>query len=150
MSSEFEIFLHHINLLTDRRQNVTTIYLSVNVVILAAISFILKDAQLADLTIRLSVTGLILVGLAACILWRKLILQYCALLEWWYRQVRSLEHQSDQSRKLLTLEYEELYRNIDIGKVATGLISQHEIRLTWLFFIIYFVFGVIFLINFLL
>lgn len=146
MFSKYELYLTHINSLTNRRQNVTSVYLSVNVIVLGATAFMIRDSQLDDWTTRISTIGLVAAGIAACDLWRRLIIQYRALLSWWYAQLRAMEEQSETPEHLLIKEYQELYEgNSKIGHNIG--ISRYEIRLTWLFFIIYVLFGVIFIVD---
>lgn len=139
---EYELFLSQVNEFMNRRQNVTTVYLSVNAAISGAIAFLIGDVKLGGTwTLQLSIFLLIVAGIIACSLWRRLIIQYSILLGWWYEQLRLLEAEINGSRKLLTKEYEQLYSRMH-GKGKIGL-SNYEIGLSWLFIILYLVFGLI-------
>jgi hypothetical protein len=109
--NEFPILVDYINKLTDRRQNVTSIHLSVNTVIIGAISFWVKDSVSLQLWQKFGVLTLILAGIITCELWRRLLAQYKTLLDWWYGKLRNVEKSMAQSSKLFTEEYQELYNS---------------------------------------
>lgn len=138
-NEEYQILLNQINILTERRQTVTTTYLSVTTAITAAIAFLFKDGQLAGWIQQLSVLVLLFAGLAACALWRRLITQYSTVLNWWYIQLRALENTLPANSKIISKEYQDLYLNKE-GKPTIGL-TRYESRLTWLFTLVYFIFG---------
>lgn len=136
---EYEIFLEWVNKLTERRQTATTIYLSVNTAIVGVIAFLLRDYPLSGWIQQASVPVLLVSGVIACDLWRRLITQYSALIGWWYEQLRGLEEAMPESNKLLTREYQVLYLE-ERGKTRIGL-TRYETRLTWLFTVLYAAFG---------
>ncbi|MCB8982146.1 MAG: hypothetical protein H6657_32495 [Ardenticatenaceae bacterium] len=146
IGDQYSMFFSHVNMLIDRRQNITTIYLSVNTAVLGIIAFIFQNqgAHPLDWTKHIPTIGFCLAGLVACDLWRRSIKQYRALLDWWYSQLRALESGFDEKLRLLTKEFEELYKAERENKPATTRIglSRYEIRLTWLFSTIYLVFGI--------
>lgn len=118
---------------------VTTIYLSVNAALLSAIALLFKDVQMLEWGRQLSVSVLLIAGIAACDLWRKLIVQHSTLLQWWYEQLRALEETMPDSNRLLTKEYNDMYAP-QRDKASIGL-TRYEIGLTWLFTFVYAVFG---------
>lgn len=138
---EYELFLSQVNEFMNRRQNVTTIYLSVNAAISGAIAFLISDAKLGSWKLQFSIVLLLIAGIVACSLWRRLIMQYSLLLGWWYEQIRLIEADINDCRKLITKEYQNLYSPTQ-GKRKIGL-SNYEIGLSWLFIIIYLTFGLI-------
>lgn len=137
--NEYELFLAQINSLMDRRQTVTTTYLSVTTAIIGAVAFLFKDGQLSNWPQQTSVLILLLSGIIACTLWRALITQYSTLLGWWYQQLRILEEVIPNSSQLITKEYQELYLKKH-NRAPIGL-TRYETQLTWLFTTIYVVFG---------
>lgn len=142
MNTNYELLLNHINELNSRRQNITTVYLSVNTAILGVLVFISQDALFSDWIKSLSILAFIGAGIVACDLWRRLIIQYRLLLEWWYMQIRRLEQSIDSDYRLITQEYDQLYHPTD-GKPKVG-ITRYEIKLIWLFVVIYLSFGIVF------
>lgn len=138
---EYNLFLNQINTLVTRRQAVTATYLSVNTVLIGAMAFLFKDGQLTNLSSQISALTLLLSGVVVCSLWRRLIVQHSTQINWWYAQLRELEAETVGSKKLITKEYEDLYAEKK-GRAAIGL-TRYETQLTWLFTIIYLVFGLV-------
>lgn len=141
---EYKLFLEHIDKITGRRPGITTTYISVNTVIMGAITFIMVNAKLVDWGQQIAILGLLASGIIACSLWRRLITQYKILLDWWYTQIRSLEDSIPNANKLITKEYQELYGKLK-GHEAIGL-TKYEQYLTWLFTLIYVAFSAVVLI----
>ncbi len=138
---EYSVFLEQVNTLIGRRQSITTTYLSVNAAIVGAIAFVLKDVKMIGWGKYLSALMLLLAGVIICDLWRRLIRNYSTSVGWWYTQLRTLEEKMPDCSKLLTKEYQELYAN------KPGGVTRYENRLTWVFTIIYAVFGVVILVS---
>ncbi|HYT44745.1 MAG TPA: hypothetical protein VEP90_20625 [Methylomirabilota bacterium] len=147
-TDEYELFLNHVYNLAERRQTTTTIYLSVNAALTGAIAFFFKDARLANLDSEISVLVLLFSGVVACSLWRRLISHYSTLMGWWYEQLRVMESRLQNSDKLITKEYQELFLSKK-GKGPIG-ITRYETALTWLFTGIYFIIGFAILVSILL
>lgn len=141
--NDLDVILTQIRHLSDRRQTVTSTYLSVNAAIIGIMAFLFKDGQIPNISAQISFLALLFSGIAACGLWRKFITQLSTVIGWWYQQIRLLEENDSQSNKLITKEYQELYsknkHNAPIG------LTRYETALTWLFTTIYFVFCLIIL-----
>ena len=137
--NEYQLFFDHVNSLIERRKSVTTTYLSVNTAVTAAIAFLFKDAQLQGWTQRSSALILLVAGLVACTLWRRLIQHYSTMIGWWYGRLRYLEGQLQETSKSITEEYNQ--QIAPPGKVTTRL-SAHELRLVNLFMIMYSLFSI--------
>jgi hypothetical protein len=133
---EYELFLGHVNDLTERRKSVTATYLSVNAALTAAIAFLFKDGPLQGWAQQVSVLVLLISGISACTLWRRLIGQYSAMIGWWYGRLRDLECSMPNCSKAITREHREIY-SADGGKSTRRLLSVHETRLVWIFTFIY-------------
>jgi hypothetical protein len=139
-TDEYRLALDQSNKLADRRQTITATYLSVNAAITGAVAFLFKDGRLPDISSQVTVLALLLSGVVACGLWRRIIKHYSTQMGWWFEQIRSMESQlPDGSNKLFTKEYQELYFK-QSGK-KDSRITPYEINLTWLFTTIYVVFG---------
>ena len=82
--NEYQLALEQANKLADRRQAITTTYLSVNAALTGAIAFLFKDGRLPDISSQVTVLALLFSGVVACGLWRRLIKHYSALTGWWY------------------------------------------------------------------
>jgi hypothetical protein len=138
-SEEYKIFLERADNLANRRQSVTTTYLSVNTAITAAIAFLFRNGYLAGWVEQASALALLIAGLVASSLWRTLIGQYSVLIGWWYEQLRLLEGTMPAGSKLITKEYDRWYVG-EPGKATIGL-TRYETGLTWLFTAVYVLFG---------
>lgn len=139
-SSEQVVVLEQINRLIERRQSVTSTYLSVNTAIIGALAFLFSNGTLSGFQQRLSVIILLLSGVVVCDLWRRLIVQHTTLLGWWYEELRKHEQAAPPERRLFTREYETLY----IGKEARSRIgmTRHEIALTQVFMAVNLLFAI--------
>ena len=144
-ADEYRLALDQVDKLTQRRQSITTTYLSVNTALTAAIAFLFKDGSLPDVTSQFTVLALLFSGVVACNLWRRLIKHYSTLTGWWYEQIRSLENRLSESSKLVTKEYQDLYFKAK-GKKDTR-ITPHETALTWLFTALYVISGLAILVT---
>jgi hypothetical protein len=133
---EYPLFLDQVNKLAERRQSVTSIYLSVNAAIFGVIAFVMKDVQMADWGKRLSLVLLLIAGVIICDLWRRLINRYSELLKWWFEQLRILEEKLSDGSKLLTEEYKALYKDEHVG------IAKYENKLITIFQMMYAAAGV--------
>lgn len=141
--NEYEVMLTRVHQLTERRQSITTTYISVNAALTGAIAFLFKDGSLSGVVSQVSVLVLLFSGIIACGLWRRLILHHSILAGWWYDQLRDYEANKQLDLKLITKEYEDLIVN-KRGKSPTGM-TRYETQLTWLFTVIYVVFGLVIL-----
>jgi hypothetical protein len=138
-TDEYELFLGHIYKLAERRQSTTATYLSVNAALTGALAFLFKDGHLSGSLSLVSALIFLFSGVVACGLWRWLITHYSSLMDWSYEHLRTLEDIIPNSSKLIEKEYQELFVNKK-GKGPIG-ITRYETFLTWLFTVIYSVFG---------
>jgi hypothetical protein len=139
---EYSLALAHTEKLLDRRQSITSFYLSVNAAIATVIGLLVKDAQHQQELLPVAILLLLAAGLGACWIWRSLIKQYKRLLDWWYARLRELEAGLPDSARLVTREYQELYAPATSGKSVTRIgMTQRELALNWIFIGLYLVFG---------
>jgi hypothetical protein len=140
--NEFNAAVDHTEKLLDRRQSITSFYLSVNAAIATVIGLLLKDAQLQQEFLPLAILLLLAAGLGACWIWRSLIKQYERLLDWWYARLREMESGLPEPARLITREYQELYAPAKSGKHVMRIgMTQRELALNWIFIGLYLVFG---------
>ena len=135
---EYQLVWGHVDRLVNRRQNTTTIYLSVNAAIITVVAFVLSDAPLTGWLQLGALTLLLVSGIVVCDLWRRTIIQYKELIKWWYRYLREIEYGIAGNNAMVSREYHELYED-GAGKGRVGL-TRYEIRLTWLFIMLYLIF----------
>ena len=133
--TEYKLFLELVSKLAERRQAMTTTYLSVNAALIGAVAFLFKDGGLPGWQQRAAVLVLFGAGIVACDLWRRLLNQYKTLLGWWYKRLHFLEAAMPECSGLIKQEYDNLYA-AKKGKPRLGL-TRYEVRLTWLFTAVY-------------
>lgn len=143
---EYQLFLEYTVKMIERRETITTTYLSVNAAIVGIIALMSKDIHLELWGQQLAVLALLLAGIVSCSLWRKLIIQYSTLLGWWYEKLRDFEKDIPNSSKLLTREYHDLHQ-ASPKKKPIGL-TGYETGLSWLFTILYGLFSAVLVILF--
>ena len=139
------MILDQANLLMERRQNVTTIYLTVNAAIGGAISFLLSSGSLDTVLQKLSLCLVLGAGVVSCRIWIQLIESYRKILRWWFAKLRETELGIDGISNIINQEFEEFYSSNN-GKDAVSL-ARHEVGLARLLFWVYAVFlagGVVF------
>lgn len=142
---EYKLFVEHIHTLTDRRQTVTITYLSVNAALVSAVTFLFLSENVLEWGRQLLALGMLIAGILACDFWRRLIVRYSRLLKWWYEKMRLLESQMPNSNKLFTAEYEEVYES---QKDKGFSVMRYEVRLTWLFTVIYAIVSLALMVSF--
>lgn len=140
MHDNYTFLMGQTNLLVQRRQAVTATYLSVNAALTGAMAFLFKEGHLPGFVAHVAVLTLLFSGIVACGLWRRLINQHSILIDWWYRQLRTLEEHLPTDSRLITREYAELYQKKSRKQAIVGL-THYETILTWLFTTIYSIFG---------
>lgn len=140
---ELKIAFEHVEKLLDRRQSITSFYLSVNAAIATVIGLLLKDSQLKQEWLVVSILGMLGAGLGACWIWRSLLRQYERLLDWWYARLREMEAAMPDSAKLITREYQDLYVSAPKAPAKRRLsMTQRELTLNWIITGVYAAFGI--------
>ena len=137
--TEYTLFLELVSKLAERRQAMTTTYLSVNAAIIGAVAFLFKDGALSGWQQQAAVLVLFGAGITACDLWRRLLSQYKTLLGWWYKRLHLLEEAMPECSGLIKQEYDNFYATKK-GRPRLGL-TRYEIRLTWMFAALYSLFA---------
>lgn len=88
---EYKFFTESTEHLSERRQEATKTYLSVNTAIFVIIAFLIKDTQLQDWWLIIALFPLTLTGIVSCWIWRKIISQYKKLIGWRYDELIKIE-----------------------------------------------------------
>lgn len=140
---DYGLTLAHVEKLLDRRQSITTFYLSVNAAIATVVGFLLKDTPLQQDWLSASILLLLAAGIGACWIWRSLLRQYALLLSWWYARLRELEAVMPGSAQLITREYQDLYGSSGSAKSLKRVsMTQRELALNWVITGLYVIFSV--------
>ncbi len=143
--AEYSLFVEDTARFTERRQMVTTIYVTANTVLLSGIALLLQGASSSKWPETLAVAAAITAGVVVCLCWRQLISRYRALIGLRIRELRRMEElpEMDGCHKMYHCE-DELYPRDDRGQLVPGRglnLSDLEGRLPWVFIILYAVFG---------
>jgi len=131
--------------ITDRRQNTSNIYVTVNSLLLAAIGLLMKDLGISGTWILLLPLPLVIAGIAVSLWWYQLIRQYKALIKLRIDTLRMLERQPEMAGAVKIYHVEDqLYPRDASGNLIPGKglnFSDLEARLPWLFMLLYSVLG---------
>jgi len=136
---EYKLFAESTQYLSERRQNATQTYLSVNTVIFAVLAFVVKDTGLQDWKLVLISLPFFLVGIIACVIWYRIIAQYKDLIGWRYNQLIEMEQAMSESYKMYLKEWHDFFEPRQ-GKERFGF-SRLEAWLPRLFMTLYATFG---------
>ena len=132
---EYKFLVEDTARFTDRRQNASTLYTSVNSILIAVISFIVKDLDLLDVFAAFASLVIIAAGLAVCFSWISYIKNYKRLISLRFDVLKEMENHPamSESVKIYQQEQEKIY-NKDEDK---GLFTQIELNLPKIFIALY-------------
>jgi hypothetical protein len=139
-TDDLEFAFSYVDKLIARRQATTSFYLSVNTGILAVMGLLFKDAHLTGIWLVASLLLLLCAGFLVCWVWRSLLSQYEILLDWWYARVRELEAHIPDSARLVSREYNELYKTERPGRKLST--TKLLVILNWMLSGLYVAFAV--------
>lgn len=107
---EYTLYVDHTQRLSERRQNATQTFLTINTGIFTIIAFLFKDVGGQSRQIALGTLPLFVAGLLVCWLWHRILNQYKTLIGWRYKQLRAMEQALPDSYQMFSREWDELYR----------------------------------------
>lgn len=139
LEQRYRTVIEEIERLNQRRQTVSTNYLTVNTAIIAVVAFLGANNTFTGNLQVFALLIIFLVGLLVSELWRRLVNQHTALLNWWYSALRDIEREFDEPARIYTREYAELYEN-GAAKHPPSL-ARYERALTYVFSAIYLLFA---------
>ncbi len=137
---EFKFFAGDAQRLSERRQNTSQTYVTVNAAIFAVLALLIKDVGLRGWTLVLTALPLFLTGVLLCIIWQKIIIQHKALIAWRYDQLKEMEKAIAGSYQMYTKEWEDFFKPQQ-GKERFSF-SLLEIWLPRLFLFLYSIYGI--------
>jgi hypothetical protein len=137
---EYKFFVDGAQQLSKRRQSTTGTYLTVNTAILTVLAFLVKDTGLQGWKLVLAILPLFLVGILACAIWQKIIIQYKSLIGWRYEQLMEIEKAVPKCHQMYLKEWECFYKPKK-EKKSFGF-SHLEAWLPRLFLGLYAIYGV--------
>ena len=132
---EYKMLLEDTARFTDRRQNASTLYTSVNSIFLAALSLIIKDIDIVEKYVIFASVVVIFAGIASCVSWTTYIQSYKKLIAFRFKVLKEIEQTSgmQESIKIYARE-DEFYYSQDEGK---GLFTKTEQNLPLIFMVLY-------------
>lgn len=110
MFEEYTLYVDHTQRLSERRQNATQTFLTINTGIFTILAFLFKDAGIQARQIALASLPLFVAGILVCWLWDRIITQYRELIGWRYMQLREMEKMQPDSYRMFTREWHDLYK----------------------------------------
>jgi hypothetical protein len=141
---EYKLFIEDTARFSERRQKVGSTYVAVNSIILSAIALIVRDSGLTSRWQQLVVIPLLVAGIAICLSWRELVLNYKKLVKLRIDKLRAMEDLPEMAGGSRMYHAEdELYPRDDQGEVEPrqGLnFSDFERWLPWIFLVLYVLF----------
>ena len=137
---EYELFSQRAQHMSERRQNASRTYLTVNTAILGILALLLRDAGLEGWELVVASIPLFLVGILACLIWLKIIVQFKELIGWRYQELRAMESDMPDSYQVYTNEWDKFFKPRD-GKDRFSF-SRLEAWLPRLFIGLYVVYGI--------
>jgi len=137
---EYKFFTERVQHRSDRRQQASQIYLTVNTAIFGIIALLIKDSGLTGWSLAVVALPLFFVGVLVCITWFRIILEFSRIIGWQYEQLREMERQIKGSHKMHIKEWEEFYR--PTKSKSTFSFSNLESRLPSIFIGLYVVYAV--------
>ena len=143
---EYKLFVEDSARFTERRQAFSNTYVTVNSLLLAAIGLLIKDLGGQGIWTLLLPLPLVVAGVAVSLWWRQLIHKYKALVGLRIEALREMEELPEMAESVKMYHVEDkLYPRDAEGKMVPGEglnFSDLEVRLPWLFLVLYSLFGI--------
>lgn len=144
---EYKMFIEDTARFTERRQDASNLYVTINSLILTAIVFVVKDLGANPLSRLLLLLPVITAGIFVSLWWRQLIIKYKELVGFRINMLRKMEEKEDlkETEKMYHAE-DELYPRDAQGNMIKGAklnFSDLEARLPTLFIILYIFSGLV-------
>jgi len=140
---EYKLFVEDTGRFSERRQTISNIYVAVNSLLLIAVGLLVKGSASRGAWILLLPLPLLVAGIFVCLWWRQLIRKYKQLVGLRIDTLRHIENDMPDSVRMYHVE-DTLYPRDEKGRMipVKGLnFSDLEVRLPWLFLILYAIFG---------
>ena len=106
---EYKFFIDDTAKLSERRQGVTSTYITVNSAIIGLITFIISQSALNGLKLTLVSIPAIAAGITVCYFWYGLLMTYKRLLRFRFDQLEKMETGIKDCHQMYIKESKELY-----------------------------------------
>lgn len=137
---EYKFFTERVQHRSERRQQASQIYLTVNTAIFGLIALLIKDSGLKGWNLLVGVLPLFFVGIFVCLTWSKIIYEFKRVIGWQYEQLREMEKRLKGSYKIHIKEWEEFYK--PINSKSGFSFSNLESRMPLVFISLFIAYGV--------
>lgn len=94
---EYKLFVDSTDRMSDRRQQISNTYLTVNSIIIGAIAFLVKDSGLGGNLRSVVITVALIVGIIVCDVWKQLIFKYKKLIGFRIDELREIEKHDEMA-----------------------------------------------------
>jgi hypothetical protein len=108
---------------SERRQTTSQTYLTINTAIFGAVAFLIRDSGLHSWVLVLVALSLFAVGISACLIWMKITQNLEKTLSWQYARLREMEAEIPNSSRIITREYEELYKPAGKRRISFSILE---------------------------
>lgn len=109
---EYKFFTERVQHRSERRQQTSQIYLTINTAIFSIIALLVKDVGLQGWSLAIAMLPLFLVGILVCIIWARIIFDFKRVIGWHYEQLREMEKQIPGSSQIHTKEWDEFFKPV--------------------------------------
>lgn len=137
---EYKFFTERVQHRSQRRQQASQIYLTVNTAVFGIIALLIKDSGLTGWGLAIATLPLFFVGVLACITWSRIIREFSKLIGWQYEQLREMEKHIKGSFKMHNREWDEFYKPAQSKKGFS--FSNLEAQMPSIFVILYVIYGI--------
>lgn len=141
---EYVLFVEDSARISDRRQMIANIYITINGAVAGLLAFLVKDSGFTNWWLVIAVLPIISFGVMVCRYWRRLILKYKTLINFRLEVLREMETRIPGSARMYHRE-DYLYPR-DTGSKAAGTgglnFSDMELGLPELFIALYVLLGI--------
>ena len=148
---EYKAFIEDTARFTERRQNTSNLYVTINSLVLTAIVFVVKDLEADSLSILFMLLPVITAGIFVLLWWRQLIIKYKELVRFRINRLRDMEDSPNlEGIERMYHKEDELYPRDEQGNMVKGIklnFSDLEARLPTLFIVLYSFSGVVVMVN---
>lgn len=107
---EYKFFTERTQHRSERRQQASQIYLTINTAIFGIIALLIKDSGLHGWNLVIAILPLFSVGVLVCLIWLRIISNFKRVIGWQFEQLREMEKHIKGSYKMHTKEWNEVYR----------------------------------------
>lgn len=107
---EYKFFTERVQHRSERRQNASQLYLTINTAIFGIVALLLKDSGLHGWNLAIATLPLFVVGVLVCVVWMRIIFEFKKVIGWHYDQLREMEKHIEGSFHMHIKEWEKFFK----------------------------------------